>query len=179
MHGVPAPFRRPIHFMRIDHINIVVSDMERAVAFYRDVLGMTQSFEATLEGAWIETVTGLPDLQARCVFMQFETGDVRLELLQYLSPRGENVSANRFANTPGVRHMAFETPDLDALAARLEAGGVALLSLPVTVPFLVGPQRLTKRLCYFHDPDGTLLEAAAYSAAETSSPEPAATTRDA
>lgn len=155
--------------LQIDHINIVVSDMERAVAFYGGVLGMTQSFEATLEGAWIETVTGLADLRARCVFFEFAGGETRLELLQYLSPCGESLPANSLPNTLGVRHFAFETDDLDALTTRLRDCGVALVSPPVAVPFPVGPRRLTKHLCYFHDPDGTLLEAAAYSSARPAS----------
>jgi hypothetical protein len=44
---------------------------------------------------------------------------------------------------------------------RLREGGCEPISDPVTVPFAVGTMG-RKRLCYFHDPDGTLLEAAAY-----------------
>ena len=59
--------------------------------------------------------------------------------------------------------MAFTVDDLDALVARLRAGGVRVVSDPVEVPFAVGSMG-RKRLCYFYDPDGTLLEAAAYDA---------------
>jgi catechol 2,3-dioxygenase-like lactoylglutathione lyase family enzyme len=64
-------------------------------------------------------------------------------------------------NVPGIRHLAFEVQDMDALCVRLRAAGVRFVSPPVTVPFPVGDKG-TKRLCYFHDPDGTLLEVAAY-----------------
>ena len=151
--------------MKIDHLNIVVGNMDASVAFYGDVLGMTKTFEATLEGAWIETVTGLQNLSARCVFFDLTGCDVRLELLQYLHPHGEKLEKNSLPNTLGLRHFAFETSDMDALIQKLQAANVRFVSPPVTVPFPVG-NRGTKRLCYFHDPDGVLLEIAEYQNSE-------------
>lgn len=148
--------------LTLDHFNIVVAEMARSVAFYCDVLGLQQTFEATLEGAWIERVTGLAGTRAHCVFLQLPGVDVRLELLQYVTPQGATVSENGVANTIGLRHFALETDDMDALIEKLEAANVRFVSPPVTVPFPVG-NRGTKRLCYFHDPDGVLLEIAAYS----------------
>lgn len=148
--------------LTLDHFNIVVRDMERSVAFYRDVLGLTQTFQATLEGEWIETVTGLAETRARCVFFQLPGADVRLELLEYLHPRGAIFEENAVPNTIGLRHFAFEVDDMDAWCERLKAANVSFVSPPVTVPFPVG-NRGTKRLCYFHDPNGVLLEIAAYS----------------
>ena len=151
--------------LKVDHLNIVVENMDASIAFYTSVLGMTKTFEAILEGAWIETVTGLKNLRARCVFFALEGCDVRLELLEYLHPRGEKLDINSRPNTIGVRHFAFETDDMDALIEKLQAAKVRFVSPPVTVPFPVG-NRGTKRLCYFHDPDGTLLEIAEYKNSE-------------
>ena len=148
--------------LTLDHFNIVVQDMERSVAFYRDVIGLTQTFEATLEGKWIETVTGLAGTKARCIFFQLPGVDVRLELLEYIIPHGANFEENSISNTAGLRHFAFEVDDMEAWCERLKAADVGFVSPPVTVPFPVGT-RGTKRLCYFHDPDGVLLEIAAYS----------------
>ena len=147
--------------MKIDHLNIVVKNMDASVTFYGNVLGMTKTFEATLEGAWIETVTGLQNLSARCVFFDLSGCDVRLELLEYSKPCGEKLEENSLPNTLGLRHFAFETDDMDALIQKLQAAKVSFVSPPVTVPFPVG-NRGTKRLCYFHDPDGVLLEIAEY-----------------
>lgn len=149
--------------MRIDHVNIVVRDMERSIAFYGGLLGMEQTFEVMLEGEWIETVAGLANLRARCVFFSFPGQEMRLELLQYFSPQEDESPAHRLPNVPGLRHLAFEVEDMDALCARLRAAGIRFISPPITVPFPVADKG-TKRLCYFHDPDGTLLEVAAYSA---------------
>ena len=147
--------------MRIDHVNLVVSDMERAIRFYSEVLGLRRGFEVILEGSWIDTVTGLSDARAHCVFMEPDDSSVRLELLQYFDPVGTTIDANSLPHTPGLRHLAFTVDDLDAVISRLRAQGVLPVSDPVEVPFSVGAMG-RKRLCYFHDPDGTLLEIAAY-----------------
>jgi glyoxylase I family protein len=146
--------------MKLDHVNIVVNDMARAERFYGELLGLRRGFERVLEGEWIERVTGLPGARAHCVFYEPAAGG-RLELLQYLSPHGEPLTPNSFPYTPGIRHLAFEVDDLDALCERLRAAGVALVSAPVTVPFRVADAG-RKRLCYFHDPEGVLLEVAEY-----------------
>lgn len=146
--------------MRLDHVNIVVADMARAERFYGQLLGLRRGFERLLEGEWIERVTGLPGARAHCVFYEPEAGG-RVELLQYLSPQGEPLAPNRLPHTPGIRHLAFEVDDLDAVCEQLRAAGVALVSPPVTVPFPVAAAG-RKRLCYFHDPDGVLIETAEY-----------------
>ncbi len=147
--------------MRLDHVNIVVTDMARAEQFYGQVLGLRRGFERLLEGEWIERVTGQPGARAHCVFYQPEGGG-RVELLQYLTPTGEPLPLNRHPHTPGLRHIAFEVEDLDALCQGLRAAGVELVSPPVEVPFRVADAG-HKRLCYFHDPEGVLIEAAQYS----------------
>ena len=146
--------------IRLDHVNIVVSDLERSLRFY-ELLGLRRGFEVHLEGDWIDEVTGLKGARARCVFLEGADGSARVELLQYESPKGESLKANSLPQTQGLRHVAFTTDDLDGMVARLREAGVRLVSDPVTVPFAVGSMG-RKRLCYFHDPDGTLLEAAAY-----------------
>ena len=145
----------------IDHVNIVVADLERAIRFYSDLLGLRRGFEVFLEGEWIETVTGLKGARARCVFMEGDDSSARLELLHYEVPTGQSLPASSAPHTRGLRHVAFMVEDLDALVARLRAAGVRVISEPVTVPFAVADKG-RKRLCYFHDPDGTLLEAASY-----------------
>jgi catechol 2,3-dioxygenase-like lactoylglutathione lyase family enzyme len=150
----------------IDHVNIVVEDIERAVRFYSEVLGLTRGFEKTLEGAWIDKVTGVAGARALCVFMEAERKAnepprTRIELLQFLAPDGAAFEGNSRPNTRGIRHMAFNVDDLDAVIERLQKWGVEIISEPVEVPFAVGSLG-RKRLFYFYDPEGNLLEAAAY-----------------
>lgn len=146
--------------MRVDHVNIVVADMERSLAFYVGLLGMQITFEAELTGDWIEAVSGLPHVSARCVFCQPPGGGARFELLQYRTPPGAEFAAASVASTLGLRHVALAVDGLDSLHARLTAAGVPFVSGPVGVPFPVAGVR--KRLCYARDPDGALVELAEY-----------------
>jgi len=147
----------------IDHVNLVVADLERSVAFYTGVLGLRKTQDVTMEGAWIEEIVRLPGVKGRVAFVEAPGGGVRIELLQYLSPSGVALPANSLANTLGVRHLAFRVSDIDGLARRLREANVTLLSDPVKVP--AGVARFAsgdKRLLYFLDPDGVLLELAEY-----------------
>lgn len=146
----------------IDHINIVVRDLEACVRFYRDVLGFQITMEAVLEGDWIDAVVGLKGVRAQCVYLQPESGP-RIELLCYEKPVGALVPEQHLANTQGLRHIAFRVGDIVAEYERLRGLGVMFLGPPVTVP-LVSVKNLQgrKRLCYFHDPEGVLLEICDY-----------------
>jgi catechol 2,3-dioxygenase-like lactoylglutathione lyase family enzyme len=147
----------------IDHINIVVTDLGRSIAFYQDLLGFRETMRARLEGEWIESITGVKGVVADCVYLELPSGP-RLELLQFLSPAiGEPLAPNSLPNTLGLRHMAFRVDDIDAEYQRLEGLGVRFVGPPQAVPTgLVKHSTGRKRLCYFHDPDGVLLEIAEF-----------------
>ena len=71
--------------MTLDHLNIVVADLDRSVRFYRELFGLGVALDCRLAGDWFERVTGLPGAVADCVILQ---GAFRLELLKYLTPPG-------------------------------------------------------------------------------------------
>lgn len=147
----------------IDHLNIVVSDLERSVKFYTDLLGFRKVKEAYLEGEWIDRVVGLQGARAKVAYVVAPAGEPRLELLCYEHPIGLAVAANSQANTPGLRHFALRVDDLDAMSTRLRAAGVKLFSEPVRVPAgVVSHDAGEKTLVYFLDPDGVILELAQY-----------------
>ncbi len=149
--------------LAIDHINIVVSDLERSVRFYTELLGFNESKRAHLEGAWIDSIVGLKGVVADVAFIVAPAGEPRIELLCYKTPKGEAVPANSLANTVGIRHIAFRVDDIYTVAERLKNADVKLLGEPVVVPeTVVTHDAGHKMLCYFHDPDGTLLEITEY-----------------
>ena len=145
----------------VDHINIVVADLERAAHFYETVFGFKRGFSAQLQGAWIETVTGLEGARAQCLFLDAPDGGARLELIRYDAPLNESAPLAPAPNEPGLRHLAFAVEDIDATLAKVRALGIAPIAPPVEVPFRVANLG-TKRLAYFHDFDGTLVEVASY-----------------
>ena len=147
----------------IDHVNIVVEDLEGMLAFYRDVLGLEVTKEATISGDWIESVVGLAGVVGDVVYLGFPAGP-RLELIRYRSPEGERPVGLERANTPGLRHLAFTVDDIDAVADGLRERGVDLLGDVQTMSdsqvTYAGGRR--KRLVYFRDPEGNLLELCSY-----------------
>ena len=121
--------------MRVNHVNIVVREMARSLTFYVGLLGFRVTFEAELVGEWIETVAGLPDVSARCVFCQPPGGGARFELLEYRMPTGVSLPEDSVANTLGLRHVALEVDNLDALYDRLVTVSVEFVSPPCWCPF--------------------------------------------
>ena len=147
----------------VDHINLVVSDLERSVDFYTNVLGFRETQRAELEGEWIETIIGLETVKASVAYVVSPAGQPRLELLQYHSPIGDVFQANSIPNTLGLRHLALSVDNIDSAVQRLREAGTELLSRPVVVPTdVIQHSTGQKILCYFHDPDGVLLELTEY-----------------
>jgi len=148
----------------IDHLNVVVADMARAVKFYIEVLGFVKTKEAQLSGEWIERIVGLKGVRAHAVFVELPGGGPRIELLKYDAPAGVTLTENSRANTLGLRHFALRVSDIAAMTAKLRSAGVPVFSDPVRVPdgvvrFDAGA---TKTLVYFLDPDGVIIELAEY-----------------
>lgn len=147
----------------LDHINIVVADLDRSVKFYTEVLGFRKTADVMMEGDWIEAIIGLRGVKGLVTFVEAPAGGLRIELLQYVAPEGVALPENSKPNTLGLRHFAFRVENIAEMAARLRAAGVTMFSDPVTVPkgvvkFAAGD----KSLCYFLDPDGVILELAEY-----------------
>jgi len=148
---------------QIDHVNLVVDDLPAMVAFYRDVLGLTVTKEVTISGGWIEQVVGLRDVVADVVYLQCAAGP-RVELIKYHQPVCDRPADVERPNAPGLRHLAFRVDDIDATVAALRAAAVRFFSdvfrVPDTQVTYAGGVR--KRLVYFQDPEGNLLELCEY-----------------
>lgn len=151
--------------MKIDHVNIVVSDMDRSVAFYTS-LGLTPTMDTFISGAWVANVIGIQDenLRARVVFMDPDAGNARLELIQYMTPQGEATPLNSHSNTIGVRHFAMVVDDIHKTYQELLAMGVRFFSEPqeVTGNPVVAARIGRKTQVYLLDPDGVIVELAHY-----------------
>ncbi len=144
----------------IFHTGITVSDLDKSIAFYRDVLGLTLTTGPTevFEGDALAQGLGVP--QARLRLAVFVAGEDQIELLQYLSPPSA-VDNPMPANTLGAMHLAFHVDNIYTKAAELQAHGVQFLSEPnvITEGDLAG-----WKWVYFKDPDGITLELIEYNA---------------
>jgi LAO/AO transport system kinase len=97
----------------LDHIGIAVQDVEQAVAFYRDALGLT-----------VEAPEEVPSQRVRAHFIP--AGDAALELLEATS--GDSPIARYLERRgPGLHHITLRVDDIAATLARLKARGVRLI----------------------------------------------------
>src|SRR5687767_12157770 len=119
--------------MQIDHINLVVEDLEAMTAFYVDVLGLSVTKRVTICGDWVSATVGLADVHADVVYLDFPAGP-RIELIRYNRPALQRPPHIDLPNAPGIRHLAFKIDDIDAAAARLHLAGVKLFSDVQAVP---------------------------------------------
>ena len=84
-------------------------------------------------------------------------------MLQYQSPIGVSIPVTAIPNTHGLRHLALRVEDINEAVNRLRAVGIEPVSDPVIVPTSVITHEVGQKiLCYFHDPDGILLELTEY-----------------
>ncbi len=152
--------------MIIDHVNIVVADLDRMVAFYRGVLGLKETKRVTITGDWVAATVGLPEVHADVVYLDMQSGP-RIELIHYNRPPMPRPAEIDRPNAPGLRHIAFRVDDIDAIVAKLAATGVKFFSDVQRVPDsqVTYAGGVRKRIIYFQDPEENLLELCEYRAA--------------
>lgn len=100
-------------FEAIDHIGIAVSDLDQAVAFYRDNLDMAETHRETVSDLGVEAVL-------------LEVGDSHVELL---CPLSDDNGVARFLEKrgEGLHHVAYRTADIDEALEKARATGLRLI----------------------------------------------------
>lgn len=111
----------------VSHIGVCVSDLERSLRFYCDVLGFAVSAtrpEIHVQGEPSDSLLRLRDVDLRAVYL--ERDGFRLELLSYASPRSPREAPARAMNDLGFTHLSVQVPDVEASLSQLEALGVTI-----------------------------------------------------
>ncbi|MYE91268.1 VOC family protein [Candidatus Poribacteria bacterium] len=137
----------------LDHVAVTVSDMDRSLAFYCDLLGLKEVERHRLEGETISKMAGKPDVIMEVVRLEApETPGVLLDLQQYVTPEGE-VSDAQLGDVAHA-HFCFGVPDVWAAYKDLSEKGVEFVSEPVSFDLEWG----IVYVVFFKDPDGFILE---------------------
>lgn len=138
------PFKGPIW---LAHIALATPDLDRSVAFYRNLLGVeTYRHANKVTGPRFDEVTGLNDVRIRVAW--FNTGNMVLEIWQFITPKTQDPAAPLPFNKIGYNKFALEVGDLEAECQRLRTMGVELLNEPNE------ENGVTE--VYARDPDGNL-----------------------
>jgi catechol 2,3-dioxygenase-like lactoylglutathione lyase family enzyme len=140
----------------VESVGLTVSDLDRSAAFYTGVLGFERVSEVEVAGPQWERLTGVFGCRLRVARLRL--GDERLELTEFVAPRGRSAPEDARSNDRWFQHVAIVVRDMDAAYARLRAARVEFAS--------TGPQRLPDwnpsaggiEAFYFKDPDRHPLE---------------------
>ena len=132
------------------HTGVVVTDMEKSLCFYRDLLGMKVILDREQGGEYLDRLIGHRDLRMRLVMLQAPDGN-KVELFEFYSHPKKAPEAVETSDI-GCSHVAFSVDDVDDLYERLSKEGIRFNYRPQ-----VSPDGYAK-VAYCHDPDGTIIE---------------------
>jgi len=137
-----------------EHTSFTVSNLDRSLEFYVDWLGLEMLYlRPEIKNRYFREIVGFPQGVIRGAFLRIPGTEHRLELFEYLEPRG--TPADVRTNNPGSAHIAFYVEDVRAAYAELLAKGVRFRSAPVDLD--EGPN-VGGVSVYMLDPDGITLE---------------------
>ena len=138
---------------RLDHVSVVVDDLDAAVAFF-SALGMTVEGKAPIEGAWVDRINALEGVRVDIVMMRTPDGHGRLEVTKFRNPKLVDVEpAAAPPNALGLRSVMFTVDSVDETVARLRAHGAELVGE-------VAQYEDKYRLCYMRGPAGIIVSLA-------------------
>lgn len=138
---------------RLHHTGYTVSDLDRSLTFYRDLLGCELVATQSKQGGYLAAIVGYPDAHVRMAHLRAPDSSHVIELFEYLAPapgRAETEPRN-----VGVAHLCFVVDDLAATYERLRDAGVDFFSPPVEVDTGINTGGYA---LYLRDPDGIPME---------------------
>ena len=110
-----------------EHTSFTVSNLDRSLEFYVDWLGLeVLHIRPEIKNRYFREIVGFPEGVIRGAFLRIPGTDHRLELFEYLEPRG--TPADVRTNNPGSAHLAFFVADVRAAYQELTPKGVRVLS---------------------------------------------------
>lgn len=145
--------RNEFRVVAADHTGITVSNLERSLAFWRDVLGFEFSHTAHQKGELAEEITGVKGAELKLAVLKTPGGH-KIELLEYLAP-ADRKRANLRPCDVGSLHIALVVQDLSAALDRIAGSGWKTAGQP---QILTKGPNAGRRVVYVRDPDGTTIE---------------------
>ena len=136
-----------------DHTGITVSNLDRSLEFWQNVLGFEFSHRAHQTSEMASEITGVPGAEIKLAVVKAPGGH-KIELLEYLAPP-DRKHVNLRPCDVGSVHVALTVDKLDAILEKIAASGWKAAGKPQTLK--TGPNA-GKRVVYVRDPDGTTIE---------------------
>ena len=142
---------------QIYHVGLTFSDLERSIAFYRDILGLDFQGEIFMEGKETDKMFRKANCKARVAYLNGSKAVEAppIELIQFVDSKTNKVKSNLF--TTSISEVCFYTNDIDSAYKKLLENNVECLSEPQYFDFRENGFG-ESRAFYFRDPDGIILE---------------------
>jgi glyoxylase I family protein len=144
---------KPFRIISADHTGITVSNLERSLAFWCDVLGFELSHTAHQTGELATEITGVAGAEIKLAALKTPGGH-KIELLEYLAPPDRKHAQVRPCDVGHV-HVALLVDNLDAIIEKIGGSGWKAAGKPQTLK--TGPNA-GKRVVYVRNSDGTTIE---------------------
>lgn len=140
----------------VSHVAIGVTDMDRALKFYRDALGMTVSLDATEER---DASGDLPANRRRGVYLRWRDGSAESFVVLDQQESVGTPSPRRFEEL-GIHHYGFWVTDVDEIVARARALGEDVMIEPIETDSIGFGEPAGKmiRTALLRDPDGNIVQ---------------------
>lgn len=136
----------------IQHFSFTVSNLEKVIPFFRDMLGLEVTPIREIKGERISRIVQMPSAVLRiCNVIAPDNGNI--ELIEYISPAGEEIDLKTC--NAGVGHVAFMVDNIQTMYQELTAKGVKFNSEPLWPPPGSGSGRA---VCYLKGPDNLTFE---------------------
>jgi glyoxylase I family protein len=132
------------------HVGLTVKNLERSIAFYRDVAGMKEDGQRMLNVRSKEFDTLTNNTGAELKVAHLTAGPFMLQLIEYAAAGGTILDLHH--NNVGSPHMCFYVPDVEAKYKELQQRG------DVTITSGLVQIAPTMRSFYTEDPDGVPVE---------------------
>ena len=143
----------PFRIIAADHTGITVSNLERSLDFWQNVLGFELSHRAHQTGQLAAEITGVAG--AEILIAVVKAPGHKIELLEYRAPADRQQHVDLRPCDVGSIHVALTVDNLEAVLDRIAASGWKAAGTPQTLT--TGPNA-GKRVIYVRDPDGTTIE---------------------
>jgi catechol 2,3-dioxygenase-like lactoylglutathione lyase family enzyme len=134
---------------RLNHVGLSVTNLERSLGFYRDLLGLEVAALRNFEGEKFETILGLDGVRGRVALLKGP--NIRVELFEFAHPSPKVADPHRPVCDRGITHFCIEVSDVSTMYDRLRAAGVPFHSAPVDFSG-------EATAVYGRDPDGNVFE---------------------
>ena len=138
--------------LRLDHVGITVADLDTTAAFFV-LLGLEVEGRTTLEGPFLDAVTGLVDARSEILVLRPPGGGAGVELATFARPASPPGSPDATAAELGLRSITLQVEDLLGLVRALAGAGYGLVGA-------VGEHEGTWRMASVRGPEGIVVSLA-------------------